>query len=439
MSYLAYQSYFKPDVDWLDEIPSHWEVRRSKTMIALQKSKVGKSASDHVLLSLTLGGVVPRDVSEGGKFPAEFDTYQVVEPHDLVFCLFDIDETPRTIGIARDDGMITGAYSVYRALGSCVPEYACYYFLHIDSFKGLRPFYTGLRKVVRADTFSRIEMPAPPVDEQTQIAKFLDYETAKIDALIEKQQQLIALLKEKRHAVISHAVTKGLNPDAPMRDSGVEWLGEVPAHWDVKHIKRLSPVKRGASPRPIDDQKYFDDDGEFAWTRIADVTASHMYLENSLQRLSDLGSSMSVKLEPGSLFLSIAGTVGKPCIAAIKACIHDGFVYFPQLKIPNKFLYYIFAGGQAYKGLGKMGTQLNLNTDTVGGIKIAVPPIEEIETIVAHLDQMTNRYGALIQKQEELVELVQERRTALISATVTGKIDVRGWKHPESESQTEAA
>ena len=101
------------------------------------------------------------------------------------------------------------------------------------------------------------------------------------------------------------------------RDSGVEWLGEIPLHWQAINIGHLTPVKRGASPRPIDDPAYFDDEGEYCWTRIADVTASEMYLENSTQRLSDLGSSLSVKLEPGSLFLSIAGSVGKPCITAI--------------------------------------------------------------------------------------------------------------------------
>jgi type I restriction enzyme, S subunit len=131
------------------------------------------------------------------------------------------------------------------------------------------------------------------------------------------------------------------------KDSGEEWLGAVPKEWLVIQIKHLSIVKRGASPRPIDDEKYFDDEGEYAWTRIADVTASDVYLESAPQKLSSLGSSLSVKLNPGALFLSIAGTVGKPCITAIKACIHDGFVYFPELKIPSKFLFYVFAGEQA--------------------------------------------------------------------------------------------
>ena len=203
------------------------------------------------------------------------------------------------------------------------------------------------------------------------------------------------------------------------KDSGEEWLGSVPSHWDVIQIKHLSTVKRGASPRPIDDAKYFDDDGEYAWTRIADVTASDVYLTKAPQRLSKLGSSLSVKLEPESLFLSIAGTVGKPCITGMKACIHDGFVYFPELKIPSKFLFYVFAGEQAYKGLGKFGTQLNLNTDTVGGIKIGCTENSELEKIINFLDHETAKIDTLIEKQQQLIKLLKEKRQAVISHAVT--------------------
>lgn len=203
------------------------------------------------------------------------------------------------------------------------------------------------------------------------------------------------------------------------QDSGEEWLGEVPGHWDVIQIKHLSVVKRGASPRPIDDAKYFDEDGEYAWTRIADVTASDVYLTKAPQRLSDLGSSLSVKLEPESLFLSIAGTVGKPCITGMKACIHDGFVYFPELKIPSKFLFYVFAGEQAYKGLGKFGTQLNLNTDTVGGIKVGCTTNDELIGIINFLDHETAKIDTLIEKQQQLIKLLKEKRQAVISHAVT--------------------
>ena len=211
---------------------------------------------------------------------------------------------------------------------------------------------------------------------------------------------------------------------AEYKDSGVEWLEDVPREWDIIKIKHLSTVKRGASPRPIDDPKYFDDNGEYAWVRIADVSASDMYLLNTTQTMSDLGSSLSVKLEPNQLFLSIAGTVGKPCINKIKACIHDGFVYFPELKIPNKYLFYVFAGEQAYKGLGKMGTQLNLNTDTVGDIKVALPKSQsDIYKIIEFLDHETAKIDTLIAKQEKLIELLKEKRQAVISHAVTKGLD----------------
>jgi type I restriction enzyme S subunit len=197
------------------------------------------------------------------------------------------------------------------------------------------------------------------------------------------------------------------------------WLGDVPTHWRDIKINRLSLIKRGASPRPIDDPKYFDADGEYAWVRIADVTACDTYLETTPQRLSTLGASLSVKLEPNELFLSIAGTVGKPCINKIKACIHDGFVYFPEYKENIKFLYYIFAAGEAYKGLGKFGTQLNLNTETVGGIKVGLPCLKEQEKIVTFLDHETAKIDTLIAKQEKLIELLKEKRQAVISHAVT--------------------
>ncbi len=207
---------------------------------------------------------------------------------------------------------------------------------------------------------------------------------------------------------------------AEYKDSGAEWLEEVPVDWDVIKIKHLSSVKRGASPRPIDDPKFFDDNGDYAWVRIADVSASDMYLLNTTQTMSVLGSSLSVKLEPNELFLSIAGTVGKPCINKIKACIHDGFVYFPDLKIPNKYLFYIFAGEQAYKGLGKMGTQLNLNTDTVGDIKVALPKSKiDIQGIIDFLDHETAKIDGLIEKQQQLIQLLKEKRQAVISHAVT--------------------
>jgi len=207
------------------------------------------------------------------------------------------------------------------------------------------------------------------------------------------------------------------------KDSGVEWIGEIPEHWDAVKIKWLSTVKRGASPRPIDDQKYFNENGEFAWVRIADVTASERYLERTTQTLSELGSSLSVKQYPGDFFVSIAGTVGKPIITKIKCCIHDGFVWFPHLKVNKEFLYYIFSAGELYKGLGKWGTQLNLNTETIGDIYIPQPSHREIDCIANYLNRKTQQIDTLIEKKQKQVELLEEQRAAIINQAVTKGLD----------------
>jgi len=208
------------------------------------------------------------------------------------------------------------------------------------------------------------------------------------------------------------------------KDSGIEWIGEIPEHWECKMIKRLSPIKRGASPRPIDNPIYFDNNGEYSWVRIADVSASERYLEYTEQTLSELGASLSVKRNPGDFFLSIAGTVGKPIITKIKCCIHDGFVYFPNLKINPEYLYYIFTTGMPYKGLGKWGTQLNLNTDTVGDIYIPVPLDNEIESQINFLDRKTAEIDRIISNKQKLITLYEEEKQAVINLAVTESIRV---------------
>ena len=282
---------------------------------------------------------------------------------------------------------------------------------------------------------NEIPVLLPPLDEQRAIAAFLDRETERIDSLVAKKRLLIERLQECRTALITRTVTRGLPPEAAraagldpsprLKPSGVEWLGEVPEHWDVKALKWETPVLRGASPRPIDDEAYFDEEGSHGWVRIADVTAAGMYLDRTTQRLSKLGISLSVPLSPGDLFLSIAGSVGKPCITNIRCCIHDGFVFFPRLRGDTRFIYYVFASGEPYRGLGKLGTQLNLNTDTVGAVRIGVPPTTEQAAIADYLVMRLGKLDSTSASTETAIERLQEYRTALITAAVTGKIDVR--------------
>lgn len=420
MSFPRYPKYKTSGVEWLGEVPDHWQTTKLRHACqCLDGARVPLNAAERAdkqgevpywgansIVDFVDEALFDEDLvllgEDGAPFfnrskPVAFFSQGRVWPNNHVHVL-----RPTTAG--------TGAF-IAHALN--VTDYAQF----IDG---------STRDKLTQGSMNDIPLPWPPVAEQDSIASFLNRETAKIDALVAEQRRLIDLLKEKRQAVISHAVTKGLNPHAPVKPSGIEWLGDLPAHWDVISIKWLSTVKRGASPRPIDDPKYFNDQGEFAWVRIADVSACDGVLRETTQRLSDLGSSLSVKIAPGELFVSIAGTVGKPCLSAIKACIHDGFVYFPTLRIDPKFLYRIFEAGTCYGGLGKWGTQLNLNTDTIGSIRIALPPVEELGQVLVFLDTELTKLDTLTAEGERAIMLLEERRTALISAAVTGKIDVRG-------------
>ena len=195
-------------VEWIGEIPSGWGKKRNKDVLYETKEIVGDSWKDFKLLSLTKKGVILRDIESGkGKFPSSFETYQVVKKEDLIFCLYDIDETPRTIGISNLNGMITSSYKIIKCKPQIHPKFIYYIYLTIDTFKGLRPHYTGLRNVVRTETFMSLPIYIPKNPEQTQIVEYLDEQTQKIDSTIEKETQRIELLKEYRQSLISEVVT----------------------------------------------------------------------------------------------------------------------------------------------------------------------------------------------------------------------------------------
>lgn len=437
--YPRYPAYKDSGVEWLGEVPEHWMVKPLKTPFtgdgALFKDGdwiQSVDISDNGVRYLTTGNVGEGVYKEQGSAYINDETFRKLSCTEVIPGDILVSRLNAPIGracIVPDLGtrVVTSVDNVIcRPVKDYFQKYIIYRFNSSDYWHELGLIASGatMQRIGRKE-LGNVRIAWPPLPEQQAIAAFLDTQTTRIDALIAEYKKLIALLKEKRQTLISHAVTKGLNPDVPMKDSGVEWLGMVPEYWEIKAIKWESIVQRGASPRPIDDPVYFDDQGEYSWVRISDVTASEVYLEETEQKLSELGADLSVKLEPGTLFLSIAGSVGKPCITQIKCCIHDGFVWFPTWRNSVKHLYYIFDSGQPYKGLGKMGTQLNLNTDTVGSIKVALPSLHEQQAIVAYLDNETAKMDALIQQAETGIDLLKERRTTLISDAVTGKIDVR--------------
>lgn len=302
-----------------------------------------------------------------------------------------------------------------------------FYLTMSDRFRRLGEasmYGAGGQKRISEEFIEEYRTAIPPLDYQRAIASFLDRETIRIDTLLEKKQRLLDLLEEKRTALITQAVTRGLDPDVPMRDSGVEWIGEIPEHWEVARIRHLCTVGRGASPRPIEDPKYFAEDGEYGWVRIEDVTRAGKYLTETRQYLSKAGVQQSVPLSPGSLILSIAASVGKAVLLNQHFCVHDGFVYFSRLRQQPGYWYYIFRSGSPFIGLGKLGTQLNLNTDTVGDIVVPIPPDSEQRRIEEELDKMDWRLNNLGERVGSAISLLREYRSALISSAVTGQIDV---------------
>lgn len=195
-------------VEAVGKVPEHWDIQPLKSVVKLTKEMVGSLSKNFSLLSLTRRGIINRDTSENfGKFPESFDTYQIVRPGNFVLCLFDIDETPRTVGVSSLYGMITGAYSVFLCESNTYRNYLYYMLLHLDDVKGLKPYYTGLRKTIRPSKFLNIRFPFPPKEEAKKICEEIDTQTSRIDTLIGKIQHSIELLKDRRSALITAAVT----------------------------------------------------------------------------------------------------------------------------------------------------------------------------------------------------------------------------------------
>ncbi len=431
-----YAHYKESGVEWLGEIPNLWEINRLKFLL-VDKLKYGANESAESEDRSQPRYIRITDIDEIGNLRDE--TFKSLEFEKAKsYLLEDLD-----ILLARSGATVGKSYLYYKKIvgNACYAGYLIRARLDLQKFNAEFVNYFLQSKIywdwvkainiqatiqnISAEKYSDLILSIPPLEEQNAIVSFLDKKIAQIDTLISKQEMLLEKLAEQRIALISHAVTKGINPDVEMKESGVEWLGKIPSHWKFVSIKHLTQVKRGASPRPIDNPEYFDDNGEYAWVRIADVTNSNKYLIETTQRLSQFGSSFSVKLQPNSIFLSIAGSVGKPIITQIKVCIHDGFVYFPDWQHSIEFLYYIFESGQPYLGLGKLGTQLNLNTDTVGNIKIGLPSLKEQKAIVSFLDKKIDKINCTELSLYECITKLKEYRSALITQAVTGKIDVR--------------
>ena len=289
------------------------------------------------------------------------------------------------------------------------------------------------------DEFRRFVLALPPIGEQTAIATFLDHETAKIDGLIAEQEKLIALLAEKRQATISHAVTKGLNPAAPMKDSGVAWLGEVPAHWEISRLKFVASVQTGIA-------KGKDNSGkktiEVSYLRVANVQDGYLALDDIAKIEIPADELPRYRLRPGDVLMNEGGDFdklgrGHLWNGEIEDCIHQNHVFAVRPNaISSEWLNRVTSSNAAqfyFMSRSKQSTNLaSISSTNVMELPLPLPPNEEQAVIVSFLDTETTRLDTLTAEATRGISLLKERRSALISAAVTGKIDVRHLAEAEA-------
>lgn len=438
MKYQAYAEYKDSGVEWLGIIPTSWNIFAGKRIFTNRRETALKS--DEQLAASQKYGVVPQtlmmELNDSKVMLAlkGTDSFRHVENNDFVISLRSFEG-----GIEHSNyvGCVSPAYTVLSSIKETFPSYYRFLFKSRPYISALQSTTDSLRdgKSISYEQFGAIDLVLPPENEQEIIASFLDHETAKIDTLIEKQQQLIQLLKEKRQAVISHAVTKGLNPDVPMRDSGVEWLGEVPEHWVIAQLKfNTLEMQTGPFGSQLHAEDYIDDG-------IPLVNPAHMINGKIVP-----DSSVSVDRETwqrlkrhqlfeGDLIFARRGELGRCAIVtkeqegwlcgtgSLKAKLNDRLI--------PEYSYLLISSEGVISELSlesKGSTMDNLNTETLGRIRIPVPPIDEQKQVLAHVNEIANKFSNLIEKANSAIDLMQERRIALISAAVTGKIDVRNWQ-----------
>lgn len=442
MSFPKYEHYKDSGVEWLGEVPAHWDVKSIRRVAELNPSK---SEAAHLGRETEVSFLPMEAVGDDGKLNldrtrpiGEVETgYTFFKEGDVTIAkitpCFENGKGAVMTGLQNGFGFGTTELIVTRPKSDQVTSHFLHWLYSSTTFRKnaeAAMYGAGGQKRVPDDFVRDFVTAFPSVSEQNTISAFLARETTKLDALITEQRTLIDLLKEKRQAVISHAVTKGLDPRVPMKDSGVEWLGEVPAHWDIRSLRTLASVVRGASPRPAGDPEFFG--GNFVpWVTVAEITKDdNVVLSETESFLTEAGANHSRLLVAGTVIYSNSGaTLGVPKILGIDACANDGVVGFERVSefLDPRFLcQYLSSLTSTVRDMVKQGSgQPNLNTGIVKALLIGLPSIEEQGRICRHIESTTQRFAALTSEAEAAMALLQERRSALISAAVTGKIDVR--------------
>lgn len=452
--YKAYPEYKDSGVEWLNSTPAHWSKAPIK-YLALAASPVfldgdwieSKDLSDDGVRYITTGNIGEGFYKEQGSGFITEKTFNKLDCTEILEGDILISRLNKPIGraclvselnfktvtsvdnvIFRTDEPYNKKYLVYLFSSN-------YYFQHTGNLaRG-----TTMQRISRG-LLGNIRVPVPLLSEQVIITAFLDHETTKIDNLMEKQQQLIELLKEKRQAVISHAVTKGLNPDVPMKNSGVEWSGDVPSHWlktIIKHIAKINPLKTKIAPDIMKKECSFIPMENLKLNKIIldehrvirDVYNSYTYFEDK--------DILMAKVTPCFENKNIA--IANNLLNGVGFGTTEIYVIRCNNKINNEYLFYRLQEDNfsaiAEGSMTGAGGLKRVPYEVVNSFQFYLPTIYEQNEIASFLNSATTKIDTLIQKQLQQIDLLKERRTALISAAVTGKIDLRDWTPPASSTE----
>lgn len=443
--YQRYVEYRNTHNQWLTEIPNHWSLVALKHILSVPMTDGPHETPDFLDEGVPF---VSAEAVSSGKIDFKKIRGFITEADDKRFSqkykpqLHDVYmiKSGATTGVTaivetEDDFNIWSPLAAMRCKKSYDPFFLLNY-LRSDPFqKSVQLSWTfGTQQNIGMSTLENLPVCVPPRLEQKKIADFLNYETAKIDSLIEKQQQLIQLLKEKRQAVISHAVTKGLNPDVPMKNSGVEWLGQVPEHWIVLGFKKyLESIVdyRGKTPEKVDEGVFLVTARNIKNGQIDYALSQEFVAKKDYEQIMSRGKPILKDV----LFTTEAPLGEVAQIDNVDIALAQRIIKFrgKENVLDNTYLKYFIVSQQFQDSLMTFATgstALGIKAERLGYLKIAIPPLIEQYKIVEYLEIYLLKNKSLIQKAQAAIQLMQERRTALISAAVTGKIDVRNWQNP---------
>jgi type I restriction enzyme S subunit len=434
MSQSRYAAYKDSGVAWLGQVPAHWEVVPSKSLFKERNEKV--RIDDKQLTASQEYGIIKQEdfaLIEGRSVMQVIlnpDILKHVEPRDFVISMRSFQGG---LEYSTISGCISSAYVILSPrFNNIFDLYFKYLFKCVKYIQGLQTTTNLVRdgQALRYYNFSILPLPLPPLAEQQAIAAFLDRECARIDALVAAQQRMIALLKEKRQAQISHAVTHGLDPAAPRKDSGVAWLGQVPAHWQVKKIKNklAIPITDGPHETPefVDEGVMFISAESVSSGKI-DFSKIRGFISPELNKI------YSIKYQPKLFDIYMVKSGATTGITAICDERTDFNIWSPLAALrcgdslfPYFLLYYLRSTSfqDAVRLFWTFGTQQNIGMNVIANLNVLIPPLAEQQAIAAFLDRECARIDTLIGKAEQAIALLHERRSALIAAAVTGQIRV---------------